>query len=134
MPLFLDQLVEALGPQPSTHLRVVGGPEPEPAPAPTKIGRAAALHGAELLRLGYSLDQVVHDYGDVCQAIAELAIEKKMKVSAEEFRILNGCLDNAIAEAVTAYGNDRDDAMKAETNVLQESQSFSFGRTATHAG
>src|SRR5471032_1777884 len=64
VPLFLEQLEEALGPQPSTHLRVVGGTEPEPAPAPTKIGQAAALHGAELMRLSYSLDQVVHDYGD----------------------------------------------------------------------
>ena len=72
-------------------------------PAHTEIGRAAALHGTELLRNGYSVDQVVHDYGDVCQAVTELAVEQKALITVDEFRTLNRCLDNAIADAVTAY-------------------------------
>ncbi|MEO8386290.1 MAG: hypothetical protein ABI583_13665 [Betaproteobacteria bacterium] len=75
-----------------------------PAPASTVIGRTAALHGAELRRQGYSVDQVVHDYGDVCQSVTELAAEHKLAITVDEFRTLNQCLDNAIADAVTSFG------------------------------
>jgi len=40
------------------------------------IANTAAQHGADLLRKGFTVSQVVHEYGDVCQAITELAIEK----------------------------------------------------------
>jgi signal transduction histidine kinase len=49
----------------------------------------------------------VHDYGDVCQAITELAVELAAPISTEDFRILNRCLDDAIAGAVTEYGRER---------------------------
>jgi hypothetical protein len=48
----------------------------------------------------------VHDYGDVCQAITELAVEMRAPIEAQDFRVLNGCLDNAIAGAVTAFGRE----------------------------
>src|SRR6185369_11703397 len=97
VPLFLQKLVETL----RFEQREPPGPtvEPGPSPAATEIGRAASVHGADLLRLGYSVDQVVHDYGDVCQAVTELAGEQDTEISAVEFRILNRCLDNAIADA-----------------------------------
>ena len=47
--------------------------------------------------------QVVHDYGDVCQSITELAVELGAPISTEDFRTLNRCLDNAIAGAVTEF-------------------------------
>ena len=47
--------------------------------------------------------QVVHDYGGVCQAVTELADEMHAPITADEFRIFNRCLDDAIAEAVTEY-------------------------------
>lgn len=111
VPLFLDQLVETLRGEQSTIERPVS--EPEPTPASSEIGLAAALHGSELLRLGYSIDQVVHDYGDVCQAVTELAVEQKEIIAVDEFRTLNRCLDYAIADAVTAYGRSRDAAVQA---------------------
>jgi hypothetical protein len=46
---------------------------------------------------------VVHDYGNVCQAITELALELDAHITVDEFRTLNGCLDNAIAQAVTEF-------------------------------
>jgi hypothetical protein len=101
VPLFLQQLVDTLCLEESTHIRDVS--EPQRTPARTEIGRGAAIHGAELLRLGYSVDQVVHDYGDVCQAVTELAVEQKAPIAIDEFRTLNRCLDNAIADAVTAF-------------------------------
>ena len=49
------------------------------------------------------MSQVVHDYGDVCQAITELALERKAPITVKEFHTLNRCLDTAIAEAVTEH-------------------------------
>jgi hypothetical protein len=100
VPVFLQQLMDSLR-DPNFPPSVA--PIPAAAPAPTEIGRAAALHGAELLRLGYSIDEVVHDYGDVCQSVTELAIERSVPISVLEFRTLNMCIDNAIADAVTAF-------------------------------
>jgi signal transduction histidine kinase len=53
------------------------------------------------------VSQVVHDYGDVCQAITELAVELAAPISTDDFRTLNRCLDDAIAGAVTEYGRER---------------------------
>ena len=50
------------------------------------------------------MSQVVHDYGDICQAITEVATEQNAPITANEFHILNRCLDTAIAEAVTEHG------------------------------
>lgn len=118
LPLFLQQLIDTLQQEQLTKFRYLT--EPEPAPANSSIGRAAALHGAELLRLGYSIDQVVHDYGDVCQAATALAVEQKEVIGADEFRTLNRCLDNAIADAVVAYGNGRQTFYDHELLVRQE--------------
>jgi hypothetical protein len=105
VPLFLAQLADTLRIQEAQPDRAPG--DLSPIPMHPDIKRAASLHGAELLRLGYSIDQVVRDYGDVCQAVTELAVEIKEPITAEEFRTLNRCLDDAIADAVTAFGNGR---------------------------
>jgi hypothetical protein len=49
------------------------------------------------------VDQVVHDYGDVCQAITELAMELEAPVTVEEFHTFNRLLDNSIAISVSEY-------------------------------
>ena len=89
VPVFLDQLREAL--------RVGQTTSPE-------ISKSAIQHGHDLLRQGFTVSQVVHDYGDVCQAITELAVELNISISTDDFRMLNRCLDDAIAGAVTEYG------------------------------
>jgi signal transduction histidine kinase len=85
----------------------VSGPEAG-TPALSEIGEAAALHGRELLLHGFTVDQVVHDYGDLCQAITDLAFEQSAPIDIDEFRTLNRCLDNAIATAVTEFSYQRD--------------------------
>lgn len=65
----------------------------------------------ELERRGYTVDQVVHDYRDVYQAVTDLAIEQNTSIDSDDFRILNGCLDNAIAGAVTAFGKATQDTI-----------------------
>ena len=118
VPLFLQQLVETLRHEqrepPGATL------EPEPSPAATEIGRAATVHGAELLRLGYTVDQVVHDYGDVCQAVTELASEEHAPISTDEFRTLNRCLDNAIADAVTSFGRAHQVLLDDQAETLEQ--------------
>jgi signal transduction histidine kinase len=56
-----------------------------------------------LLTLGFTVSQVVHDYGDICQAVTELAVKQNAPITTEEFHTLNRCLDTAIAEAVTEH-------------------------------
>jgi hypothetical protein len=87
VPLFLQQLVETLRKEERSNVRQTS--ESARTPAPTEIGRAAALHGAELLHRGFSVDQVVHDYGDVCQCVTALAVEEDVPISTDEFRTLN---------------------------------------------
>jgi signal transduction histidine kinase len=53
-----------------------------------------------------AVSQVVHDYGDICQTITELAIETDAPISTDDFRTLNRCLDEAIASAVTMYAHE----------------------------
>jgi signal transduction histidine kinase len=96
---FLEQLAEAL--------RLPSAVSPE-------IRRSASLHGEEMLRMGFTMAQVVHDYGDICQAITELALERKAVISTEDFRTLNRCLDDAIADAVTGFSKCRDARISAE--------------------
>jgi hypothetical protein len=118
VPLFLQQLVETLRIEQTTCAR--DGTNSGPTPAPTDIGRAAALHGAELLRLGYTVDQVVHDYGDLCQSVTALAVEQDVSISSDEFRTLNRCLDNAIADAVASFGDGRQTSIEQQAETLQE--------------
>jgi hypothetical protein len=87
-PLFLDQLVAMMR---------SGGTSTR------EIDSSAGQHGHDLLLKGFTVSQVVHDYGDVCQTITDLALESNAPISTEDFRTLNRCLDDAIASAVTMY-------------------------------
>lgn len=109
VPLFLEQLCHTLNSEQVTTVRIPY--EPLRSPVDSPIGHAATLHGAELLRLGYTVDQVVHHYGDVCQAVTDLAARRGTTISVDEFRTLNRCLDEAIADAVTAFSDAREAAI-----------------------
>jgi signal transduction histidine kinase len=98
LPLFLTQLAETL--------RLKGTPEPF---SPTAIGNSAGRHGLDLLEQGWTIAQVVHDYGDICQAVTEAAVDKKLHIRSEDFQTLNLCLDNAIASAVTEFSREREE-------------------------
>jgi signal transduction histidine kinase len=110
VPLFLNQLVDALRSGLSSH--------PE-------IGKSAVLHGHDLLLQGLTVSQVVHDYGDVCQSITELAVETSAPISAGDFQVLNGCLDNAIAGAVTQYGRERHQST-VDGDAVHENERIGF--------
>ncbi|APV50304.1 hypothetical protein BWI17_11745 [Betaproteobacteria bacterium GR16-43] len=91
----------------------------------SEIATSAGLHGKDLLHKGFTVTQVVYDYGDLCQAITELAGEKEVEIPTEEFRTLNRALDNAIANAVTAFSRERD-ALNAQTDHRAMSERLGF--------
>jgi hypothetical protein len=99
IPLFLDQLIDALR---------------SPNAASDAMGKSASNHGRDLLKRGFTIAQVVYDYGDVCQAVTELAAETEASITADEFHAFNGCLDDAIAQAVTEYTRGRDQSIAAQ--------------------
>lgn len=110
IPLFLDQLIKTLEVEQTSEplrSRKVSGPAGGGGPWKSELGSAAALHGRDLMQQGFTVDQVVHDYGDLCQAITDLAFERQAPIEIDEFRTLNRCLDNGIAEAVTEYSYQR---------------------------
>jgi hypothetical protein len=120
VPLFLDQLVDALHSGGTSSL---------------EIDRSAARHGHDLLLKGFTVSQVVHDYGDVCQTITELAVTANASISTEDFRMLNHCLDAAIVGAMTMYTRE---SQRARVDEAQErgdervgSSSMSCGTSST---
>ena len=96
IPLFFEQLVATLKHSPR---------------AGDEINMSAAKHGDEMLRRDFTVAQVVHDYGDVCQAVTELAGELDVPITVDEFRTLNRCVDDAIAQAVTEYSRLREKSL-----------------------
>jgi len=99
VPIFLDQLIEAM-----TLSRTSSGEQ----------AQSAAKHGSDLLRRGFTVAQVVHDYGGVCQAVTELADEMQVLITADEFRFFNQYLDDSIAGAVTEYSRQRELTITAD--------------------
>ncbi len=102
--LFIEQLITTLQ-VPATRklqrMHVQGQ-------APPEISLAAAQNGRELFQHGFTIEQVVHGYGDLCQAVTELAFERGESIQVEEFKTLNLCLDYAIAGAVAGYASGHD--------------------------
>jgi signal transduction histidine kinase len=96
VPLFLTQFVELLA---ATKAE---------SPRTPAIDTTASRRGGDLLKRGFTIAQVVRDYGDICQAVTELAGEQAKQFATGEFQVLNLCLDNAIAEAVTEYSRQRE--------------------------
>jgi signal transduction histidine kinase len=127
IPRFLDQLIKTLEVEQTSQpmlSRRVSGPSGGGAVL-SEIAATAALHGRELSEQGFTVDQVVHDYGDLCQAIADLAFERGVPIEVDEFRTLNRCLDNGIADAVTEYAFQRNSLVESNSvKALNERLGF----------
>ncbi|MFI5298418.1 MAG: sensor histidine kinase [Polyangiales bacterium] len=103
IPVFLDQLVVALRRASMSDVS-----------DHAQLNVSAGRHGADLLSMGLTVAQVVYDYGDVCQVITELADQQGAPIPSVEFRTLNLCLDDAIAQAVTEYSRQREHAIEVQ--------------------
>lgn len=112
VPIFLTQLADALSRSGPTGRPYLVSSDSDRQQA---INASSALHGRELLRTGFTVGQVVHGYGDVCQIVTELASETNAAISSADFHMFNLCLDDAIAGAVTAYGQHRENDLVNES-------------------
>ncbi len=114
VPLFLDDVINELR----------GGQ------SQNEIAQGAIAHGRDLLYQGFTLSQVVHDYGDVGQSVTDLAVETDAAISTEDFRTLNRCLDDAIARAVTEHAHGQaaiHDGESQDMRFLVHSAIIAFG-------
>ena len=123
IPLFLDELAHTLR-RSTAEIDVAS--------------TSATKHGANLHRMGFTIAQVVHGYGDVCQSVTELAIEVDASIGVDDFRLFNRCLDESIADAVTEYekrgerliadrGNERVAVLAHEMRNALHTAMLSFG-------
>ena len=122
VPMFLDQLIRTLAAEEeglADKSVKISGSSGGDSLALSEIGVSAAAHGGELLRLGFTVGAVVHDYGDLCQAITDLAFERNAPFTIDQFRTLNRCLDNAIADAVSEFGAQRDARVSRSRTALE---------------
>jgi hypothetical protein len=102
IPLFLDQIVNELDGLKSD------------------INASALQHGRDLFSDGFTVTQLVHDYGGVCQSITDLAVEADTNISVDGFRTLNRCLDDAIAYAASSFTSQERSANDGDALRLRD--------------
>jgi len=56
------------------------------------VGTTAALHGRDLFQNGFTIGQVVRDYGDVCQAVISLPLIPERRYQLMNFAPLIGAM------------------------------------------
>lgn len=105
-PNFLKEIVSAL--------RVAAGLKPY-GDTPEESD-SAADHGEQRLRLGFSLDSVVREYGALRDAIVDTAHTHKIQISIIEYQVLFDVTVTGIAKAVTEYSRQRDAELQRAAN------------------
>jgi signal transduction histidine kinase len=111
IPVFLDEIVSALRSDSGLSSR---GPAPEDS-------TTAAGHGAQRLRLGFSLDSVVREYGALRDVIVETTRDAGATLTDRELQVLFEVTVTGIADAVTEYTHQRDAEL-----VRQANEHFAF--------
>lgn len=111
MPRFLDLLSEALRSSPARGMAVA---------------EEARVHGSHSSGLELSVSQVVHRYGDICQAVVELAMKLDQPIDAAEFGAFSRLLDECIASALVEYEIQRDTAILRNGAEIAVSLALTF--------
>ncbi len=110
LPEFLEQILDALAEEaglPSTDL---------PQHLPAELSTTAAGHGEQRLRLGFSLDSVVREYGALRDAIVETARAAGEPITFGEMQTIFDCMIDGIAHAVSEYTRQRDAELLRQAN------------------
>jgi hypothetical protein len=127
IPLFLDQVIATLKAEatskPALSLKISGAAGGAGGDK-CEIGKGATKHGRELSDQGFTFQEVVHDYGDLCQVITGLAVETGTPIDVEEFKSLNRCLDTATADAVSEFGHQHDDSVDDKAGKLADERLY----------
>jgi signal transduction histidine kinase len=106
IPQFVTEIIAAL--RADAGLSSIG-PSPEES-------TTAAGHGAQRLRLGFSLDSVVREYGALRVAIVETARDAGTHLTLRELEVLFDAIVTGIARAVTEYSRQRDAELLRQAN------------------
>lgn len=120
--IFLDQLIVTLQSEDPAYMGPDTGVALHKTPSiETQMAVSAKKHGGDFQTLGFTIEEVVRSYGGLCQAITTLATDRNAYIEPSEFRTMNRCLDDGIAQAVTSFCSldSRKSAMdaKAKTKV-----------------
>jgi signal transduction histidine kinase len=106
IPQFVDEIIAALRKDAGLD---AGAPSPEQ-------GATAAGHGAQRLRLGFSLDSVVREYGALRDAIIAEGSAGPEPLTLREVQVLFDGIVKGIAHAVSAYARQRDAELQRQAN------------------
>jgi signal transduction histidine kinase len=98
LPKFLDEVIAALRAQ-------AGGPV---LTEDMEHSETASGHGEQRLRLGFSLDSVVREYGALRDAIVTTALEVGGPITFAELQCVFSSTISGIARAVSEYARQRD--------------------------
>jgi two-component system phosphate regulon sensor histidine kinase PhoR len=94
IPQFIDEMIAAIGHQ---EEEVVG-----------QKGAGSPLeHGIQRLAAGFDIKEVVIEYNVLRGAVLDLAEAAGLRLSAEEARVINSIIDDAIAWAVDAFAREQ---------------------------
>jgi signal transduction histidine kinase len=92
IPDFVRGLIAALSP----------GDPPE-----SVISAPGSAHGTQRFRVGFDLREVVSEYGLLQEVVLELAAAEGLEISFVEMRDLSAAMNRGIAEAVSAFAEER---------------------------
>jgi signal transduction histidine kinase len=106
LPLFLREVIAALRSDAGLSSATL-----PPDESPT-----ASDHGEQRLRLGFSLDSVVREYGALSDAIIETARAAGSDISFRELRVISTSTIHGIASAVVEYSRQRDAELHRQHN------------------
>ncbi|MEO8844812.1 MAG: sensor histidine kinase [Kofleriaceae bacterium] len=104
LPQFVDEIIAALR---STRAS---------AAMAIEDGTTAADHGTQRLRLGFSLDAVVREYGALRDALIATAVDAGHEPTRAELQLIFDCTITGIAHAVSEYTFQRDAELRRQAN------------------
>ncbi|HEX4384499.1 MAG TPA: sensor histidine kinase [Myxococcales bacterium] len=81
-----------------------------------ELQRLAAIHSRHRVDQGYSIENLVRDYGAICDAVTGLADEQQQPIAAGEFQRLNYAIDDGIAAGVMQFCTPEREARPADWN------------------
>ncbi len=105
LPMFLSEVIEVLREDRSTEHGL-----------PDEVSQTAADHGEQRLRLGFSLDSVVREYGVLRDAIIATVRHAGAELSFRELQVIFDATINGIAHAVSEYSRQRDAELYRQHN------------------
>jgi signal transduction histidine kinase len=106
LPQFVDEIIAALG----------AGTRAPVGQRSIEESSTAAEHGTQRLRLGFSLDSVVREYGALRDALIDTAVDAGMQPELDEVQQVFDCIIAGIAHAVSEYTYQRDAELRRQAN------------------